>query len=207
MTSFGFFLITKWMHQIVLSQQKINVFDSFFGVFFYHFVHLELVLLWEYNSYLAETVSGHHTFNIFAPIPYLCQFHTILWANLASLWTNIQNLDLTPKYIIVIHWADERWRWKSYRGNRLVFEVDSRLKRCCLEQIMAGRRRKKKQPLTKNDRAERMSQQLWGHHWHEMMGDCFCVPWSILEDIAHPCSSVAQPLAVTFKVLILEHLC
>lgn len=53
-----------------------------------------------------------------------------------------------------------------------------------------------------------MSQQLWGHHWQEMMGDCFAFHGkSILEDIAHPCSSVAQPLALTFKVLILEHLC
>lgn len=30
-------------------------------------------------------------------------------------------------------------------------------------------REEEKQAMTKNDRAERMSQQLWGHHWHEMI--------------------------------------
>lgn len=65
-----------------------------------------------------------------------------------------------------------------------------------------------KQAMTKNDRAERMSQQLWGHHWHEMMGDCFAFHGkSTLEDTVHSCSSLAQPLVLTFKVLILEHLC
>lgn len=65
-----------------------------------------------------------------------------------------------------------------------------------------------KQAMTKNDRAERMSQQLWGHHWHEMMGDCFAFrSKSTLEDTVHSCSSLAQPLVLTFKVLILEHLC
>ena len=43
-----------------------------------------------------------------------------------------------------------------------------------------------KQAMTKNDRAERMSQQLWGHHWHEMMGDCFAFHGkSTLEDTLH----------------------
>lgn len=37
--------------------------------------------------------------------------------------------------------------------------------------------------MTENDRSERMSQQLWGHHYQEMMGDCFAFHGkSILED-------------------------
>lgn len=94
---------------------------------------------------------------------------------------------------------------KKQKKTQLVFEVEARLLQFCCKQIKAER---KKQSVTKNDRPERMSQQLWGHHWQEMMGDCFAFHGkSILEDIAHPCSSVAQPLALTFKVLILEHLC
>lgn len=74
------------------------------------------------------------------------------------------------------------------------------------EQITAER--DKKRAVTKNDRAERMSQQLWGHHWHEMMGDCFAFHGkSTLEDTVHSFSSLARPLVLTFKVLILEHLC
>lgn len=91
------------------------------------------------------------------------------------------------------------------KKKKLDFEVNASLVAILLR---ANQGREEKQSVTKNDRPERMSQQLWGHHWQEMMGDCFAFHGkSILEDIAHPCSSVPQPLALTFKVLILEHLC
>lgn len=74
--------------------------------------------------------------------------------------------------------------------------------------LRANQDREEKQSVTKNDRPERMSQQLWGHQRQEMMGDCSAFRGeSILEDIARPCSSVVQPLVLTFKVLILAHLC
>lgn len=61
----------------------------------------------------------------------------------------------------------------------------SGLSRLCCEQIMAEREKKK--AATKNDRAERMSQQLWGHHWHKVIAlhSTVSPPWRTACTLSH----------------------
>lgn len=132
--------------------------------YYYYFAHLGPVLLWEYYLYWAKNVSGHHRFTSFAPIPYLFQFHTILCEKSVNPHTvNWNGQASKPGPDPEIHNSHPLRRRKILKKNLhgkeiFVFEVDTRLLQFNREQIKAERG--KKRSVTKNDRAERMSQQL-----------------------------------------------
>lgn len=59
---------------------------------------------------------------------------------------------------------------KSHTAQLEVNRGRARLRRA--RERKREKKNRERSGLTKNDRAERMSQQLWGHHWHKMTGDC-----------------------------------